>query len=193
MKNRYDFKRGFYYELEKSVQNNKVTFLLGPRKTGKTVCMKQMAEEMPEAEYYDAKVMPEDDTVDLFDEIAVCIRNNEKKVFLIDETTYLLLPEKMIAAVANNFSDSANTNTRIVFAGSQSVALEAWASRAFAGNAMFINTDFISYPEWLAYKGMAEVSEKTYNQYVLGTREFYSDFVSLDEYLRGCLEETFLF
>ena len=25
MKNRYDFKRGFYYELERSVQNNKVT------------------------------------------------------------------------------------------------------------------------------------------------------------------------
>lgn len=187
---KYDFKRSFYYDVEKSVERNKVTFILGARKCGKTVCMKQLAEALSDAEYHDAKLMTEDETVDLLDKIVDCIRNNQKKIFLIDETTYLLFPEKMIARIANSFADCRNTNTKVVFTGSQSVALEAWASRAFAGNAMFIYTDFLSYPEWLAYKGICEVSEKTYNQFISGTREFYSDFISLDMYLKGCLEET---
>lgn len=188
--NKYDFKRSFYFDVEKSIEDNSITFILGARKCGKTVCMKQLEVELPNAEYYDAKQMSDDDTVDLIDEIADCIKNNEKRVFLVDEATYLLRPEQAIAKIANAFTDCKNTNTKVVFTGSQSVALEAWASRAFAGNAMSIYADFLSYPEWLAYKKIDEVSESTYNQFILGTREFYSDFVSLDMYLKGCLEET---
>ncbi len=190
MSSGYKFKRNFYYAVEKSTQESSVTFLLGARKTGKTVCMKQLASQLEGAEYYDVKAMGEDDHVDLIDKITDSIRANEKRIFLIDETTYLLLPEKMIAKIANAYTDCKNTNTKVVFTGSQSVALEAWASRSFAGNAMFIYADFLSYPEWLAFQGINEVSEKTYNDYILGTREFYGDFVSLDTYLKGCLEET---
>lgn len=190
MGGKYDFKRSFYYEAEQSVERSKVTFLLGPRKCGKTVCMEQLADHFGNAHYYDLKRMDEDAGVDLRDEIIDSIRRNEKKIYLVDEATYFLFPEKTIAAIAAEFSACGPSNTRVVFAGSQSVALEAWACRAFAGNAMFVYADFLSYPEWLAYKGITEVSEETYNQFISGTREFYSDFISLDAYLKGCLEET---
>ena len=190
MSTEYDFKRSFYYDAEKAVEDSSVSFLLGARKCGKTVCMKQLADSLSNAEYFDIKSMDADDVIDLRDEIISCIGANANKIFLVDEATYFDTPEKVIAKIANKFTDCRNTNTRVVCAGSQSVALEAWASRACAGNASFVYADFLSYPEWLAYKGIDEVSEKTYNQFVLGTREFYRDFVSLDQYLKGCLEET---
>lgn len=192
MGNGYDFKRSLYFDVLKSVQSNKVTFILGARKCGKTVCMKQLASELPEARYYDIKSMSEDDAVDLRDKIINSINTNEKVIYLIDEATYFIFPEKTVTRIANEFSSCENRNTRIAFAGSQSIALEAWANRAFAGNANLVYGDFLSYAEWLAYKGIDEVSEKTYNRFVLGTREFYSDFVSLDQYLKGCLEETII-
>ena len=186
----YEFKRGFFYDVKASIEQNKATVVLGARKTGKTVCLKQLADELANAVYYDAKTMTDDETIDLVDNVVSSIQNNENKVFLIDETTCLLMPEQMLAQIASAYTDCRNSSTRVVFAGSQSVALEAWAVRAFAGNAAFIYADFLSYPEWLAFKGLNEVSEQTYNQYILGTREFYSDFVSLDAYLKGCLDET---
>ena len=152
--------------------------------------MKQLAAELSEAEYYDVKSIEDDETIDLQDEIINSIRKNEKRTFFIDEVTYFLFPEKTIAKIANEFAACRNSNTRVVFAGSQSIAIETWANRAFAGNAKFVFADFLSYPEWLVYKGIDEISEKTYNQFIFGTREFYRDFVSLDQYLKGCLEET---
>lgn len=186
----YTFKRDFYFDVKKSIEESNVTFVLGPRKCGKTVCLKQLAAEFPNAVYYDIKSMDEDASVDLQEEIFSSIQTNSNRVYLIDEATYFIFPEKVIARVASEFSSINNSNTKVVFAGSQSVALEAWANRAFAGNAKFIYANFLSYPEWLAYKGIDEVSESTYNQFILSTRDFYSDFISLDQYLQGCLEET---
>lgn len=188
----YTFRRHFYYEVEKSVNDNHVTILLGPRKCGKTVCLKQLAAELQNAAYYDLKRMDEDDGIELRAMIIDSIHADEKKIYLIDEVTYFLFPEKTIAAIAGEMFSCRNTNTRVVFAGSQSVALEVWANRAFAGNAVLIHTDFLAYPEWLAYMGIREISEETYNQFILGTRDFYTDFVSLDQYLKGCLEETII-
>lgn len=190
--NEYSFKRSFYFDAERSVKSNNVTFILGARKCGKTVCLKQLAAELSQAEYYDIKSIEEDAAIDLQDEIISSIRADEKRTFLIDEATYFMFPEKTIAKVANEFAACRNLNTRVVFAGSQSIALEAWANRAFAGNAEFVYADFLSYPEWLAYKGIDELSEETYNRFIFGTREFYSDFISLDQYLKGCLEETII-
>lgn len=189
---KYDFKRDIYFQTEYVLENCNAVFLLGARKTGKTVCLKQLAETLPDAYYYDIKSMNDDDADDLRDEIVSSIQKNERRTYLVDETTYWLLPEKAISKIANAYTDCQNTNTRVVFTGSQSVALKAWASRAFGGNAKFINVDFLSYPEWLEYKGLKEVSEETYNRFLLEVRGFYKNFVSLDEYLQGCLDETIL-
>lgn len=198
MDNGYRFKRSFYYDVEKAISKSSVTFVLGARRCGKTVCLKQLqasfsaGNEFDEVSYIDAK-RNFTSTLDkslFIDEIKKSIANNEKKLFLIDEATYLNQPDGAIMDIQDAFTSVHNTNTRVVFTGSQSRALECWGHRAFAGDAIFIRTDFLSYPEWLAFKGITEVSEKTYEQFIRGTREFYSNFHGTKEYLQGCLDET---
>ena len=50
--------------------------------------------------------------------------------------------------------------------------------------------NFLTYPEWLEYKGITEITGETYKGYLLGVRDFYSDFSSTRDYLKGCLDET---
>ena len=44
-KYRYTFKRDVYTRLEEAIAANEVTFVLGPRKSGKTVCLHQYEHE----------------------------------------------------------------------------------------------------------------------------------------------------
>lgn len=39
MNNKYTFKRSFYYEAEKAINDSSISFILGTKKCGKTVCM----------------------------------------------------------------------------------------------------------------------------------------------------------
>ena len=118
------------------------------------------------------------------------VATDESVVYLIDEATYMALPDKDIAKIAGAFAEYDNKKTKVVFSGSQSKALEFWGHIAFGGNAAFIRTGFLSYPEWLAYKGTDEVSERTYLGFLSGVSEFYSGFLNVTEYLQGCLDET---
>ena len=189
---KYEFKRSVYYDTIKSIKQAKVTFLLGPRKCGKTVCMKQICDTLDNTVYMDVKSNLKTDSqkIDFIKLVVKDIEDDKDVIYLIDEATYLFIPDKDIAEIANAFSDFNNQNTKIVFSGSQSRALDFWGHLAFAGNAAFVNCDFLAYPEWLAYKGSSEVSEKTYVEFISNTREFYSDFNSIREYLQGCLDET---
>lgn len=198
MNSGYKFKRSFYYEAEKAISESGVTFLLGPRYCGKTVCLKQLQDAFSSNNEFDDVIYvnaQRDLTSNLDKSLFICdvkkaIENNEKKLFLIDDTTYLNQPDCAIQDIQDAFTSLHNTNTKVVFTGSPSRALECWGRRAFAGDALFIRTDFLSYPEWLAFKGITEVSEITYEQFILGTREFYSGFNGIGNYLQGCLENT---
>ena len=200
MNSKYTFKRSFYYDVEKAISESSVTFVLGARRIGKTVCLKQLHDTFSAGSKFD-EVMYVDvkrdfsSTLDksLFvNDVREAILSNEKKLFLIDEVTYLNQPDGAIMDIQDAFTSLRNTNTRVILAGSQSRALECWGHRAFAGDALFVRPDFLSYPEWLAYKGISEVSEKTYEQFIRGTREFYSNFHGTKEYLQGCLDETIM-
>lgn len=194
----YAFKRKFYYDVERAIGKSSVTFLLGPKGCGKTVCLKQLRDnfsyqnEFEEVVYIDVKngLASADEKSSFIDGVTKSVYNNEKKPFLIDETTYLEQPDIAINCVEGAFTSLRNTNTKVVFAGNPSGALECWGHRAFAGDAVFIRPDFISYPEWLDFKGIAEVSEKTYKQFIFGIREFYSDFHTTHEYLQSYLDEA---
>ena len=188
----YEFKRTMFYEIQEALSSDRAIFLLGPRKCGKTVCLKQISEQIPDTVYVDIKQEDEDAVIDLIDNVISSIRTDEKITYLLDEVTYMPFPEKTIARIANELTSSPGRNTRVVFAGSQSVAIKTWGRRAFGGFAKFVCTDFLTYPEWLAYKGRKDITEKSYNDFISGTREFYGDFESLDEYLRGCIDETVL-
>lgn len=193
MKFEYEFKRDIYYDIKDIIENSisNITFLLGPRKCGKTVCLKQIERNFENTQYTNFKLLNDKESRKKFDEINEAISKNQPIVYLLDEITYAFYPEKEIYQIADTFSEVENTNTKIVFTGSQSNALEIWANRAFSGNVNKIKADFLTYSEFLRYKNLSEISEKTYNQFLFEASEFYK-FNSLEEYLRGCLEETII-
>lgn len=185
-----EFKRNLYYDTEETLRDGCAVFLLGSRKCGKSICMQQIRMSHENAEYYDIKQMTDAETDALLDAISESISKNEDKIYLIDEATYFENPEVSLAKISYSLNDSPNTKTKFVFSGSQSVSLETWANLYFGGYMKMIHSDFISYPEWLAWKGISEVSADTYHQFLLGTKEFYPRFETVEEYLNGCIEET---
>ncbi len=192
MDTKYNFKRSFYYETKKAIEENSICFILGTRMCGKTVCMHQLEDALGNAVYIDMK--SEFDTDDerrgAVNRILKSIADNESIVYLIDEATYMAVPDKSIAKISGAFKEQDNRNTKVVFSGSQSKALEFWGHIACGGNAAFIKTSFLTYPEWLAFKGITEVSEKTYEDFLFHSRDFYKNFSNTREYLQGCLDET---
>ena len=186
----YNFYRDFYFLVADSIKNNSVTFLLGTRKCGKTVCLHQLNKNGEHTKYIDFKTVPNaDDQIDIFRVILDSINKNEDIIYLLDEITYVENAEAKICEIANAFTEINNTKTKLVFTGSQSVALNAWADRAFAGNASKISVDFLTYSEFLRYKGLVEHTPETYNQFLYEVADFYK-FTSLENYLQGCIEET---
>jgi hypothetical protein len=106
-------------------------------------------------------------------------------------------PESSISTLADAYADAVllpgTVRTKVVLTGSQSLALDRWGHRAFCSGAGFLNTDFLSYPEWLRYSGREnDISEQSYKDYIYGTREFYKDFPGMEEYLESCIEETII-
>lgn len=185
----YTFFRDFYVEVKESLENHKVNFLFGPRKCGKTVCLLQIENSFPAAEYFNFKALDYDGKNHLFDKINNSIVNNENKIYLLDEITYANNPEIEINKIALNFTKNPKTKTRILFTGSQSIALEAWAHRAFAGDCGTVRADFLSYSEFLRYKDIKSINEDSYNRFLFEAADF-CNVHSLREYLEGCLEET---
>lgn len=192
MKREYEFKRNFYYEVERAIEKSHITFLLGPGMCGKTVCMHQLESAVKNAVYVDMKADFESDEQrrKFVNQALEDIANDKDVIYLIDEATYMATLDKDIAKIAGAYSKYVNHNTKFVFSGGQSNALEYWGHLACAGDASFIRTGFLSYPEWLAYKGITEISEETYMDFLLNVREFYDDFIGTKEYLQGCLDEA---
>lgn len=188
----YIFRRDFYDLMIESIEKNTVTFLLGTRKSGKTVCLKQLKRNLSSAVYIDFKAIPKEaDKYRVFNDIENAIRNDAECIFLLDEITYVPHVESVIAEIAGMLAEGENVNTKIVFTGSQSVALNTWSNRAFAGNVGKVYVDFLTYSEFLRFKGISEISPDTYNQFLYESADFYK-FNSLKEYLTGCLEETII-
>ena len=185
----YPFKRDFYDDVETALKSTvPVTFLLGPRKCGKTVCLHQIEHKHSTASYWDVKGLTDDERVQLMYRIQKSILANEEIVYLIDEVTYWQYPDNTIELFASAYSSTRNTRTKVVLAGSQSRALEAWGHKAFAGSANFIRMSFMDYSEWLRYSS-CEPSVESYNQFLFHIDKFYN-MSSLADYLQGCLDET---
>lgn len=130
------FKRDIYFRLKELLNGEKPIFLLGPRKTGKTFALKQLAHDLPNCEMYDFKeVYSKDMSMDIFTKVCEDVVSGVDKVYLLDEITYAFYPEQEIAKVASAFTDAevngVKVNTKIIFTGSQSRALESWGRLAF--------------------------------------------------------------
>lgn len=68
--------------------------------------------------------------------------------------------------------------------------LEFWGHIACGGNASFIRTGFLSFSEWLSFKGITDVSERSYADFLHGCKEFCQGFDTTEKYLQDYLDET---
>lgn len=143
----YKYRRCFCNTLEEQLKETQIIFLLGPRKCGKTVALKQIDKDNEKSNYTDIKMLDSNEKAEYIDAIINSIKNDEAVIYLLDEVTYLDKPELDIERIANAYADVSNDNTKIVFTGSQSIALNSWGNRSFSGNALFLKADFINYAE----------------------------------------------
>lgn len=198
----YEFKRDFYYKVKSDIEHTNVLFLIGPRKTGKTVCMHQVENDWDgDVQYIDFKDKESDDEKEeVIDNVINDINHNYDKLYLIDEITYACQPENAIERIANALSKRKAASlskiyTKVIITGSQSIAIESWMYRSFAGNCGLVYTDFLTYKEWLAFENREDITEESYMDFLLHVHEFYEfedndEFQSLEKYLQGCLDET---
>lgn len=187
----YKFKRDFYTQLEASIRQNAVTFVLGPRKSGKTYAMLQYEEEHSCLYYNGKEFLSEAESYQsqLLASIKEAIDNHKNIVYLIDEITYFYHPEQLLHRIYRYCYLQGAACVRVVITGSQSVALQAWAAEIFCGCCGIVRTNFLQYHEWLRFKGEVSPTEANHQEYLLGVRAF-SGFSSLESYLEGCIDET---
>ncbi len=192
----FPFYRDFYNTVKDSIRDNSVSFILGPWKCGKTVCLRQLSEEFGNSEYVDFKTFASGDDdasfdkqLKVFDRIFQAVEKDEDRIFLLDGIAHVTYADYQINALAMNLDDCNNEKTRIVITGSHSVALNAWANRAFGEDAGYIYADFLTYIEFMRYKGLEEASAQTFNAFLYDSATFHN-ITSLKEYLKGCIEET---
>lgn len=185
------FKRDFYKDILDGIRHSSVTFILGPRKCGKTYAMLQMQEENADAEYIDAKASPytEDAATELLRRILTSIKNNQNKVYLIDEITYFESPERFLSHLYKVCNYSPMTNTRVVVTGSQSPALNFWEGKYFCGCCGIVKADFMNYAEWMSFKNYETPTEENYLEFLCTSPAFY-EFGDMRHYLEGCITET---
>lgn len=188
----YNFKRDFFYEAEKAIENSSITFITGPKKCGKTVCLRQLADVTENALYINMKDDFDTDEKrnDIVSGVINSIANGQKIVYLIDDAEYMALPDKDIAKIAGAYSKYDNQCTKVVFAGGHSELLEFWGHIACGGNASFVRGGFLSFSEWLSFKGITDVSERSYADFLQGCKEFCQDFDNTEKYLQDYLDET---
>ena len=87
---KYEFRRDFYNLVMESIENNSVTFLIGTRKCGKTVCLGQIHETLSNSSYIDLKNRAAfEEKMNKFYKILDAIQADEEHVFLLDEITYM--------------------------------------------------------------------------------------------------------
>lgn len=187
---KYDFHRDTYDLVTNSIHNNSVTFLLAPRGTGKTVCLNQLLEELPKAEFFDFKANKGVwEHIPFLRKMDNAIKNNEEKVLLLDEIMYAPHSKSIICEISDSLLEYANDKTKIVITGSNKFALGTCSGKAFGEDAKKIFVDFLSYSEFLRLNDITEISTTTFNKFLYEAVAFHNN-PSLKVYLKGCIKEA---
>lgn len=93
----YNFKRDFFYEAENAIENSSITFITGPKKCGKTVCLRQLADADENALYINMKYDFDTDEKrnDVVSGVVNSIANGQKMIYLIDDANIWHYPIKI--------------------------------------------------------------------------------------------------
>jgi predicted AAA+ superfamily ATPase len=189
------FHRKIYYQCRKFLDESKkhVCFLYGPRKIGKTYCLKQICNDY-NAIYYDMKKFTQDN--DKYLEILDDINSGINSIIIIDEVTYIEMPDDFISSLYDYFMDNSSSNVKVIITGSQAFTIRSYADSFFGGTAEYIQGSFIDFEEWLVYRGRMigygkpyDVTEDDYLDYIKNSKDF-SGITSNNGYLLACITET---
>ena len=86
------FKRDLYYKIVDSLKTSKVTFVLGPRKCGKTFALRQVRDNYVNVEFIDFKQVLKDESMQIIKRIESDILCGVDMLYLLDEVTYIFFP-----------------------------------------------------------------------------------------------------
>lgn len=202
---RYPFKRDAYYDLQDIIDKSDlaVTCFTGPRRCGKSVVFMQLKEFYGDrAVLLDCKHKSMDDIMGVFHELR---QPDNKKIYLIDEATYIEFYDSVIGEL-----DLERLSSKVIITGSQSAALRRTVSLNFASAANYVSIGFLTFNEYLRYIGKVSGGEYKYSQifgnlenlpecnfseddyynFVYSKYAFTKPVMECREYLRGCLDET---
>ncbi len=190
--NDYKFRGKLYRDVRKAIAESKITFVTGPAKCGKTVCLKQLAADLPNAVYVNFKTdfSSDEEKSEFMKRIVRDMLDGEETVYLLDDVLQMSHADIEIFRIDGPFSETFNIKTRVVFADSNSKVLEFIAHIGFGGFSAFVRESFLSYPQWLEYRETTEVSEKTYLDFLFNIGDFYKSFKGTKEYLQDYINET---
>lgn len=193
------FKRKIFYQLKDFIEDSKfnIAILAGPRKCGKSVCLKQIANEYNVKQIYDFKSIDSDDKrMDVFDDIM----NIKEGIVLIDEITYLNGFMSRIydldSSVEDNTAKGIKDGRKIIITGSQIYALNRAAAMTVSTKAKYIQTSFIDFEEWLVYRNKMSKYGENYCPTDLDFKDFMinsADFCKIYNnvrYISDSLDET---
>lgn len=197
-----DFKRDFYDDVVKSIAKNSVTFLTGPKKCGKTTCLSQIEKSCENASYVNFMALSsKKEGEDVLDKVIQGIRNNDGKVYLLDNIAYAPNPELDIIVVLSALDECKGSSTRIVFSGGPVAAIHRWrreATKHLDVSEELVEPDLLSYQEWLRsaqYEAgsskcaLERREEASYEDFVKGVLEFHK-IDSVKEYFKECMKEA---
>ena len=184
------FHRKIFYQCCDFLENSRKSILVlsGPRKCGKTFCLRQLSSEFG-YDYYNFKNLNTDEAEELLLELI----SREEGVILLDEVTYVEGLFQWISKLDEIKFDK--PNLKFIIAGSQSYALYVTVSTAAGANAEFIRTSFIDFEEWLVYQNKIsygdsyEPTEDDFLDYISGGNVFTGILDNLD-YIDDCVHET---
>jgi predicted AAA+ superfamily ATPase len=117
---KYEFHRDFYDLVLASINNHSTLFLFGTKMCGKTVCLRQIREELPNSEYIDFKDYAQNERLKILDRVIADIESDKDVVYLLDGMTSVANYDIEICKIAEAYTDLKNINTKIVFCGRQS-------------------------------------------------------------------------
>ena len=195
------FYRKIFHECSQWVmkENTPVLILTGPRRCGKSVCLKQVAEKH-NGRYYDFKAIPNVDERNRIIEDIVC--GLDEGIFVLDEITQLDEYPSVLSMIADSITKSTaitgKCSKKILISGSQSYAIRKAGYRAFATDAKYLSTSFIDFEEWLLFRSKISEYGESYlasylelHDYMLRSNEFTKVRNNLD-YIQASLDETVL-
>ena len=131
------FTRDIYDKVLSQLKKHNFVFLTGPRGCGKSACLTQIASTISNTKYFDLKNMIDDERFDALELVFNSFHDNEEVTYLLDEITYIPSFDMQIGKIQQAYTKQVALytipRTKVVFASSQSVALDYLSSKYFGG------------------------------------------------------------